>query len=252
MPAEIHWRDDRHFRVAEIEFECDATGAKPPAPASGPRVLLKARAQVEFYLERFSKLARVLEFGVYRGGSAAFLAAAFDLERYVGIDLAPPAADFDAWRAQHPLGRRLGIHYQTSQADRERVAAIIAEEFRGAPIDLVVDDASHDYARTKAAFETAFPYLKPGGAYVIEDWGWAHHPPHAALWPGRPVLSNLLFELAMAAAGSPSVIGRIVVDGGAFATVFKAETAPLGGALSLDSLYRVRGKAPALPLSAPE
>jgi hypothetical protein len=50
------------------------------------------------------------------------------------------------------------------------------EQFDGGPLDLVVDDCSHLYEPTRASFNELFPRLRPGGAYVIEDWVWAHTP----------------------------------------------------------------------------
>jgi len=60
------------------------------------------------------------------------------------------------------------------QADRAKVTAILAEEIAGRSIDLVVDDASHQFAATLASFEMLFPRLRPGGLYVIEDWSCQH------------------------------------------------------------------------------
>jgi hypothetical protein len=36
--------------------------------------------------------------------------------------------------------------------------------------DLIVDDASHDGAKTVQTFEILWPLVKTGGYYVIEDW----------------------------------------------------------------------------------
>lgn len=231
------WDGDARFAVAGLEFDCS-----PREPSPDRLAIFKQRWQVEFYGRRLHGLRNVLEFGVHRGGSAAFLAAAFDLDRYVGIDLSPPVAAFDAWRDRHPLGQRMRIHYGTGQDDAARIRAIVAEDFAGAPIDLVIDDASHDYALSKATFEAAFPLLKPGGAYLIEDWGWAHDPVNQGLWPGRPALTNLVFELTMACAGSPHLVARVEVEGAATCIVRKAQDAPVGEELSLDRLYRARGR----------
>jgi cephalosporin hydroxylase len=37
------------------------------------------------------------------------------------------------------------------------------------PLDIVVDDASHEYAKTAASFRLWWPSLRPGGYYVVED-----------------------------------------------------------------------------------
>src|SRR4029077_11377083 len=46
---------------------------------------------------------------------------------------------------------------------------IVHDCFNGS-IDVVIDDASHLYGPTRRSFEILFPLLKPGGAYIIEDW----------------------------------------------------------------------------------
>jgi len=60
------------------------------------------------------------------------------------------------------------------QADRDRVGAIMDEEFPGGPLDLVIDDASHLLAESRLSFESLFPRLRPGGLFVIEDWNGKH------------------------------------------------------------------------------
>ena len=47
---------------------------------------------------------------------------------------------------------------------------IMDREFGDAPLDLVVDDASHLYDETKVALEVLLPRVRPGGLFIIEDW----------------------------------------------------------------------------------
>ena len=88
-------------------------------------------------------------------------------------------------------------------------------EFADRPLDLIIDDASHEYENSKVCFQELFGYLRPGGKYVIEDWGWLH-------WPGeewqtakshfwnQPAMTNLVFELVMALGSHhPKIISRI-------------------------------------------
>ena len=44
------------------------------------------------------------------------------------------------------------------------------EDFAGGAVDFIVDDASHQYWATRATVEILLPFVRPGGAYVIEDW----------------------------------------------------------------------------------
>lgn len=89
-------------------------------------------------------------------------------------------------------------YYGLSQDD-PALDDVLHDEFPDG-IDLIIDDASHQYEQTRKTFEIAFPHLKPGGLYVIEDWAWAHtqgqqeedHP-----WYRRKALTNLVFELVV-------------------------------------------------------
>lgn len=73
------------------------------------------------------------------------------------------------------LGDRVTCHWGTDQADVAKLRTIVAADLRG-QLDLVIDDASHQYAPTKASFEALFPLIRPGGLYVIEDWSWGCWP----------------------------------------------------------------------------
>jgi SAM-dependent methyltransferase len=109
----------------------------------------------------------------------------------------------------------------TDLADRPKMKSILDEEFPDRNIDLVIDDASHFYQETRSSFNSIFPYLKPGGIYIVEDWGWAH-------WPGdtwqksqaiptwRPALSNLLFEICVLSASSSDLVAEVRVNSMSF------------------------------------
>lgn len=51
-------------------------------------------------------------------------------------------------------------------ADLERLTA------RGESFDFIIDDGSHASFHQQLAFQTLFPYLAPGGIYIIEDLHW--------------------------------------------------------------------------------
>jgi hypothetical protein len=108
--------------------------------------------------------ANILEVGVARGGSTAFLHRFFDAERVVGIEIKPdPPIPLERYRASARDAIRM--HYGVSQADCEAVTKIIEAEFPTG-IALMIDDASHAYAASKATFETVFPYLRTGAVYI--------------------------------------------------------------------------------------
>jgi SAM-dependent methyltransferase len=172
---------------------------------------------------------RMLEFGIYKGGSAVLWSLLLPLERYVGVDLQERELAFPEDVTTHQRWRAVRLFGGVSQADRAAVRGILATEF-SRPLDLVVDDASHQHLLTKAAFETAFPHLRPGGIYLVEDWAWAHRPgpwrdpTHG--WFNAPSLVNLIFELTLLSASRPDIIPRIVITPG-FVAVHRG-TAKLG------------------------
>ena len=53
----------------------------------------------------------------------------------------------------------------------------------------MIDDASHIGQLTRISFWCAFEHLKPGGLYVIEDWGCGYMPDwhYGRRYRGRPV-----------------------------------------------------------------
>ena len=63
--------------------------------------------------------------------------------------------------------------------------------------DIIIDDGAHTYSHTKASFDVLFnDYLKPGGIYVIEDWGTSYFPD----WPdgslnGEEGMARIIKEL---------------------------------------------------------
>lgn len=55
----------------------------------------------------------------------------------------------------------------SSETDLSRLVKAIS-----APIDIIIDDASHASHHQQMAFGFLFPYLRPGGIYIIEDLYW--------------------------------------------------------------------------------
>jgi hypothetical protein len=113
---------------------------------------------------------QIFELGMWDGGSVAFWFELFQPRKHVVIDLADrdDSPYFRRYRASRGLADRITTHWRTNQADGERIRDIAAREFNR-PLDLVIDDASHLYAATKASFEIPFPLMRPGGLYIIED-----------------------------------------------------------------------------------
>ena len=108
------------------------------------------------------KPVQLLELGILKGGSLRLWRDYFPQGNITGIDLHLPK-DFAATD-------RINI-FQGSQTD---VAFLSNTANKVAPegFDIIIDDASHMGIETKTSFWHLFDkHLKPGGLYVIEDWG---------------------------------------------------------------------------------
>jgi hypothetical protein len=125
------------------------------------------------------KKISLCELGIYKGGSLQLWQDYFPLSKIVGIDLNIPK-DFK------PVGN---IHmYQGSQEDTKFLSDV-ANETAPDGFDIIIDDASHIGELTKISFWHMFDnHLKPGGLYVIEDWGTGY-------WNDWPDGKNLDFNI---------------------------------------------------------
>lgn len=106
--------------------------------------------------ETLGPAARVCEIGVQHGSSLLMWQDMFPRGLVAGID-------FIASRYWPPGTIRI-VAEQTDPA----LPAMLREH--SARWDLIVDDGSHEGARTQATFDMLWPLVAPGGFYVIEDW----------------------------------------------------------------------------------
>jgi len=236
----LNWLNDVEFVVEGIHFKC-CVGDYTEKTNEDRFILLKDRASLESYAAVLADIRprNALEFGIFQGGSAALFTLWFDLEKFVGIDICSSVGPFDKFCRSHEAGRKIRAYYGVSQTDAARVTEIAKDEFGEVPIDLIIDDASHLYRPTRRAFEIAFPLLRPGGIYVIEDWGWAHWPGHD--WPqGETALSMLIMELLMLCASRPDLVSEVRVFP-SFAFIHKSNDAKPMSEMRLGSLYEKRG-----------
>lgn len=104
----------------------------------------------------------LFEVGVFNGESTKVLARYFANGLIVGIDHSLKDIDLDGFN-----NIRL---FEGDQSDESFMGGL-ADEFFANGIDIVLDDASHIGSLSKRTYEILFPRLKPGGLYVIEDWG---------------------------------------------------------------------------------
>ena len=125
---------------------------------------------------------RIVELGIANGGSAALLAAPAPRREGSGARYPAPGESSADHIERHSLNNRIRPYYEVDQADVETLRRILSDEFGEAPIDVVIDDASHELAATRASLDVLFPLLRPGGCFVLEDWAWAHLGPMDLNW----------------------------------------------------------------------
>jgi predicted O-methyltransferase YrrM len=195
----LDWVDDESFRIGDVEFVCRPVFRRFPSTSSR-FCLLKARWSVEGYQRLCRDLSprRIVEVGVYDGGSTAFLAEVTGAEKLLAVDVNPPRSGaLHDWIRQRGFERRVVPQFEVDQSDVDTLSRLVEREFDAAPLDLVIDDASHEPAPTRATFDCLFPQLAPGGVYVIEDW----------LLPLTPVVVDLM----IVAAQHPEVVAEVRV-----------------------------------------
>lgn len=148
----------------------------------------------------------IFELGIWDGGSVAFWFECFQPKKHVGVDVSQKGNSnyFQHYVSTRGIEERIKTYWEVNQADSEKLRQIAKKECSGS-LDLVIDDASHMYEATKMSFETLFPLLRPGGLYIIEDWGWEHWPEFQAPdhpWKKEIPLTKLIHEL-VGVAGTP-------------------------------------------------
>ena len=227
-------------RVGDVVFDLASSGAAYPSEitAARPR-LIKNQFLVSEYASIFASAdiperPRMLELGLWDGASAIFWSELLKPAIYIGIDL-DTRGDSEVLRQYASPQHRIVTRWGVSQTDREALLSLVRAE-DAAPLDLVVDDASHLYEPTKASFEILFPLLRAGGVYVIEDWAWAHWPRFQSPthnWAFETPTTRLVCELVAVAGGGDEVIGGL--------TVFAGLVAVTHGPAILDESFSLKG-----------
>lgn len=166
---------------------------------------------------------RMLEIGIWDGGSTALWNELLQPERLAAVDSMDreDSPYFRRYVEANGLGGRVTTHWRTDQADAAALRRIVEHDL-GGELDFVIDDGSHLYAPTRASFEALFPLLPPGGVYVIEDWAWEHWPEFqdpGNFWAGERGLSGLVSELVAATGTTRTLIRSLSVYEGFVAIV---------------------------------
>ncbi|MGH9441369.1 MAG: glycoside hydrolase family 99-like domain-containing protein [Thermoanaerobaculia bacterium] len=158
---------------------------------------------------------RILEIGIWGGGSTAFWYEHLRPELLVAIDLLDreDSSYFRGYRTRNGLEDRVRTRWRTDQADSAALRKIVERDL-GGKLDLVIDDGSHLDIPTRASFETLFPLLAPGGLYVIEDWAWEHWPEFqdpGHFWAAEESLTGLVSDLVAATGSSKSLVRSLTI-----------------------------------------
>jgi hypothetical protein len=115
----------------------------------------------EYFHPLVDKEVRLLELGIYKGGSLLLWRDYFERGLIVGLDL-------QTVEVSDPSGRIRT--YEGRQQDTELLDRI-AKENAPEGFDIIIDDCSHIGELTRISFWHLFDnHLKVGGLYVIEDW----------------------------------------------------------------------------------
>ena len=140
------------------------------------------------YLDRYDPVfaplvnekIKLLEVGVFKGGSLALWHDYFPQATIVGIDRELPPG---------PLPSERVSTFEGSQADPQFLSEV-ARKTAPEGYDVIIDDASHIGQLTRVTFWHLFDHhLKPGGLYVVEDWGtgyWDDWPDGKCVSAGTP------------------------------------------------------------------
>jgi len=133
---------------------------------------MKIPEYIDTYEELFAPLkdkpVTILELGVLSGASLLMWDAYFPHPQaeIVGLDMNPPIDFNTALQLKAPLSRI--FQYQGQQDDRYLLECIVHKH---GPFDIIIDDASHRRGPTETSLTYLFTHVKPGGYYIIEDFG---------------------------------------------------------------------------------
>jgi|SRR5215213_6682272 len=237
MFESLKWTDDG-LMLGDLIFRIEQSQMESCSVRDNCFMLFKTRGIIEQYASFFQKrwpsgtgeqVKNIVELGIWDGGSLVLWNEYFRPKKYVALDYSNRGDSeyFKLYKKTRKLEGSIQTYWGVDQANSKRVQEIMRQEF-DEPIDLIIDDASHQYLGTKASFETLFPLLRPGGLYIIEDWAWgcwrdpnaaydpkfvvAGHPKHflSSIYSKKTPLSKLVIEILMVT-GSTWLIEEITV-----------------------------------------
>jgi hypothetical protein len=241
------WVDDFSFRTPRFKFSCSVSDYSGKT-GSSEVALLKDKAFLGLYASKIlnDEPRKIFEIGFFQGGMPLFLADMIQPEKILAVDWYEPSDQLLDLIRRNDLSSTIELIGGVDQADTARLRSVVDERFGAEPLDLIIDDCSHYYTQTKACFESLFGYLRPGGKYIIEDWGWTHWP--GAPWQtdespfaGKESMTNLIFELVMALGSSDRTIASIDIASWACVIVTRGHDLPHKAAVDLRAMTNLAG-----------
>lgn len=245
----LNWTADNNLEVDGVRFRCTLDPAEYHTFQSTENnfLLIKSREMIEKELKVFleGRCARnVIDIGVWQGGSVVLLDLVLSPHRLLCIENNPaPIPALAAYIAERNR-RNVSIHYGVDQGVTQDMIRILNATFGDEPIDLVIDDASHQYVETRKSFEAIFPRMAPGAHFIIEDWEWSITDD---MWKwdyfkGKPGLVNLVVEIATVLANRRDLVSEVILL--PFSAIVVRGTAPYSKVpLVLDEIANNRGAA---------
>ncbi len=223
---DLDWTSEVTLRFPNTSVRLAAVDEELRRLESTPEsfVLGKSREMVERLIGWLDELrpSRIVDIGVFKGGSAVLLNEYCTPAKLVAIERnALPCEPLDRYLETGGFGESVRIHYGVDQSDLETLEELYEDDFGAHCLDLVIDDASHFLFETRESFRFYFPRLRPGGFYIIEDWGWAHWPEDhwqkekgGDYFARKDPLSNLVLEVMLLAASAPDLVESVWLDRG--------------------------------------
>ncbi len=219
--SRLIWHDKDHLQIGDVNFHVTLEQAMADAidSTSDRFLLVKNQFLMQSAIERLPRrVDSMIEFGIYKGGSIALYEELLSPSRLVGVDIKTDRVTaLDDYLEQRSATERVKLYYGTDQEDRNTLQSIALDNFTDRSLDLVIDDASHLYGPTKASLNVFLPLLRPGGMYLIEDWGWAHWLQDTMQYNQSYAdqeypLAKLILEIVMYAATFCYVIDHVLID----------------------------------------
>jgi hypothetical protein len=210
----------RSFSIGDTRFQTISWVSDMPMDESSEAYVVGKTAKgIDGYLKHIDPedINNVFELGIFHGGSTIFFDQFLNPKRMVAIDIEKYAPVLEQWISSTGSEDRVHTFYGVDQADSARLLAIYQETFRGEPLDLVLDDASHLLDETRRSFNTLFPKLREGGLYIIEDWAVLEcFRGNEAMLPSiireSPPMSILINEIVIASARASNVISQVQIS----------------------------------------